>query len=433
MSATTQPRSIVNRTPIYYGWVIYIFATLGITASMPGQTANISLFIDRWIAEFGLDNRSTISALYGVGTFVASLGLTVVGNRVDRHGTRRMSVVICVLFALALVYMAFVSNLAMLLIGFVFLRLLGQGAMILLGQATIANWFQRMRGRVQAFALIGFSVFQAWYVPFMTGTLNTIDWRQVWWVLAAVMAFGVLPLLALFIREKPEDYGVLPDGAPPDVVDATSDPASTLRPRFIEANFTLREAMTRPIFWVFIIGGLMGPAFMTGIVFHQESLFSSFGYDTGTASVWVGRGFLLASFSTIVTGFLIDQVRAGYVRAIELAMLAGLMLMSTAWGLGAASGAWVLPTWTLLFGTVMGMGGVFNGSVWANLFGRGHQGEILGFVAMTSVTGTAIGPFVLALSFDAFGSYDVALFIGAVVALLPLAAGLFMTTPRPRD
>ncbi|MEO1440224.1 MAG: hypothetical protein AAFV33_07450, partial [Chloroflexota bacterium] len=56
--ATVRP-SIVNRSPVYYGWIIWVVAMIGMTASMPGQTANVSLFIDQWIADFGLEDRST--------------------------------------------------------------------------------------------------------------------------------------------------------------------------------------------------------------------------------------------------------------------------------------------------------------------------------------------------------------------------------------
>ncbi|MEL6270609.1 MAG: MFS transporter [Chloroflexota bacterium] len=417
--ATVRP-SIVNRSPVYYGWIIWVVAMIGMTASMPGQTANVSLFIDQWIADFGLEDRSTISALYGVGTFVASLSLTFVGTFVDRLGNRKMAVIIAGLFALALIYMAFVSNLTMLLIGFVLIRGLGQGSMMLVNTTAIANWFVRMRGRMMAFALIGFSLFQRWYIPAVQDLLTEMAWQRVWLILAAVILLFVMPLGALFIRETPERFGVQPDG------DHQSTQEVELA-RSKEINFTLRQAMRRPIFWVFLFSSVMSPAFVTGIVFHQQSLFELGGYSPQVAAKTVADGILYGSVFSIIAGYLIDRIRPSFVKAFELSGLVGLMVLSQFLG-GAA---WMLPMWVVLLAIVMGTGGVFDSAVWPNLFGRAHQGEIRGFVATVTVTGTSAGPFLLALSFDAFGDYGLSLFMAAGVTLIPLVAALFMTKPKP--
>ncbi|MEL7436261.1 MAG: hypothetical protein AAFN11_20135, partial [Chloroflexota bacterium] len=60
----------------------------------------------------------------------------------------------------------------------------------------------------------------------------------------------------------------------------------------------------------------------------------------------------------------------------------------------------LLLLYALTFGIMMGGGGVFDGAVWVNLFGRAHQGAIRGFVSTALVTGTAIGPILFGLSFD---------------------------------
>ncbi len=425
-----KPSSIVNRSPVYYGWIVWLAATVAFSATMPGQTASISRFNEFWIAEFGLDNRSTISALYGVGTFIASLTLTFVGNRVDKHGTRFMSIVIGVLFVLALLYMSLVNNLAMLMVGFFLIRGLGQGSLFLIGSTAVANWFQRMRGRVMAFALIGFSLFQRWYIPFIQGLLETYGWRTVWLILAAGIAVIALPMLGLLLRETPELFGVLPDGDKPSKIrdEAMTDADDTDFPvgAVPEVNYPLRDVVRLPIFWVFAYGGMMSPAFLTGIIFHQESLFAGAGYDADVAAEWLANGLLLAGFATLLAGFLIDRLRPSYVRVLELAALASILVLSAFIGVGA----WTLPLWAVLLAMSNGMGSVFDGAVYANLFGRRHLGEIRGFVQTLGVTGTAAGPLLLSLSFDATGTYTVSLLVGAVAVMVPMVAAFFVTQPR---
>lgn len=83
---------------MYYGWVVLAISTLGMAATLPGQTAGVSLFIDAFIEDLGL-SRSTVSWFYTVATVLGSLALPLVGRLVDRYGPRRMAVAVIVLFA----------------------------------------------------------------------------------------------------------------------------------------------------------------------------------------------------------------------------------------------------------------------------------------------------------------------------------------------
>ena len=78
----------------------------------------------------------------------------------------------------------------------------------------------------------------------------------------------------------------------------------------------------------------------------------------------------------------------------------------------------------------MGIGYVFDGAVWPNLFGRQFQGEIRGFVYTSSVIGSALGPALFGLSYDLSGGYQAVLWLGAGLCLLVLLAALL--TPPPR-
>ena len=89
---------LVSASPVYYGWIVWMVALVGVICSAPGQSFSVSLFIDFFIEDFGLD-RTTVSGLYGAGTFIASLSLTWVGRQLDRWGNRRMGTAIGAIFA----------------------------------------------------------------------------------------------------------------------------------------------------------------------------------------------------------------------------------------------------------------------------------------------------------------------------------------------
>ena len=169
-------------SPIYYGWIVWLVALVGAICSSPGQSFSVSLFLDFFIEDFGLD-RTTVSGLYGAGTFAASLGLTWVGRQIDAMGNRRIGVVIGALFFAVLLASSLINGPIMLFFAFAGMRGLGQGALTLVSSTAVANWFRLRRGRMMALLALAFALFQGIYVNLLRILLEVMDWRQVFVVL----------------------------------------------------------------------------------------------------------------------------------------------------------------------------------------------------------------------------------------------------------
>jgi hypothetical protein len=72
--------------------------------------------------------------------------------------------IISILFALACIYMGFVQSAFMLVLGFIAIRMLGQGSLSLVSQNVMNQWWVRKRGMVMGIsgtvlALMGMGVF----------------------------------------------------------------------------------------------------------------------------------------------------------------------------------------------------------------------------------------------------------------------------------
>ena len=236
-------QNLVRRSPIYYGWIVWGVATLGMIATSPGQSFTVSLFFNSFIHDFEL-SRTAVSSLYGLGTLIASLGLTWVGRQVDRFGNRTTSLIIVVLFVLALGYMSLVTGPLMLFFGFFMIRGLGQGSLSLVSTTAIAQWFSRRRGMMMSLMMVAFALFQFFYVPAVQTLVTENDWREVWRMLSVSVAVILLPLTLIFLYNRPEDFGLMPDGD-------SEETARETALRFKEDNWTLHDAMQTPIFWVF--------------------------------------------------------------------------------------------------------------------------------------------------------------------------------------
>lgn len=412
---------LISASPIYYGWIIWLVALAGVLCSSPGQSFSVSLFMEYFIEEFGLD-RTAISSLYGAGTFAASLGLTWVGRQIDLWGNRRVGVAAGAMFGIVLLLCSLISGPIMLFFAFAGMRGLGQGSLPLVSSTAVANWFRYRRGRMMSLLALAFALFQGLYVNVVRVLLEAMDWRQVFIVLGAAVALLAVPAFAFLMRERPENYGLAPDNATQDEKrkDATAADA--------EDNWTLGEALRTPILWIFVVSRMLPSAWGTGLILHQVSIFADLNHSIQVATETFALISLVTAGSALLAGYLIDRVKPSYVVALQmLALLAASLLAMT------MRETWLLIMYALAFGLGMGIGYVFDGAVWPNLFGRKYQGQIRGFVYTASVIGSAIGPAIFGFSYDYAGGYNLALWAGAGLCLAVLLLALAAPSPKRRQ
>lgn len=418
MGASKQD-ALVQRSPIFYGWVIWVVATLGYVASSPGQSFAVSLFFDRFIEDLAL-SRTAVSALYSGGTLIAAVSLTFIGRWVDRVGNRLAGTVIGALLAAALVFMSLVAGPLMLLAGFVLIRALGQGAITLTSTNVIAQWFQRRRGLAMGITSFVFMLSQGVIITGLTRLIDAAGWRTAWLVEAAVVGLVVVPLMALLVRNRPEDVGLHPDGAAAPVRGAADTGADA------EVSFSLKQAMRTPIFWVLLLLQTLNAGWITGLIIHQISLFEVVGHGPAVPVQTFSLAATVAAGTTLVAGPLVNRVRPQLVAVAQMLLLSGILVLAmtmTTRPLTLAYGG--------LLGIFLGVWPVFDGVVWPNVFGRTNYGSIRGLVQTASVAGSASGPIIFSLNFDASGMYQGALWGGVALALLLAAASLLVRLPAP--
>lgn len=411
---------IVALSPIHYGWIVWLVATIGWTLTSPGQSFTVSLFFNSFIEDFGL-SRTTVSGLYGLGTFLGSLSLTGFGFLIDRYGNRKLGVIIAIVFSIAVASMSLVTGPITLLLGFLAIRMFGQGALSLVNTTVLAEWFKRLRGRMMSFSLVIFALFQAAYVPWLQRELEVRDWREMWIILGIGVASIVIPLTWLLMRNTPEEHGLLPDGERVSVEDDVELVDE-------DENWSLAQAMRTSVFWVFVIGRIVSPAWGTGLILHQISIFEQLGHSARVAAETYAMLTIITAISSIFFGWLVDHLRPGMVMALQMAALIMAMIMATMMTTQA-----LLFVYALSFGILMGGGAVFDGAVWVNLFGRKYQGSIRGFVTTILVGGTALGPVLFGLSFDHLGSYNPVLWLGVGIALISTLAALIVPLPKQKN
>ncbi|MFO8084299.1 MAG: MFS transporter [Desulfobacterales bacterium] len=403
---TCSERSLVRRMPFYYGWVIVVAGTIGLIMTQPGQSPVLSIFTDAFIRDLNI-SRSLTSTLFTVGTVVGGMSLSFWGGRIDRHGPRRMVGVISALVGISCLYMAVVQNAWMLGVGYVLLRMLGAGALMLASNNVINQWWEARRGTMMglsgvAFSLVGMGLF----TNFVHALLQRFGWRSTYAILGGMEILVMLPLGLLLFRDRPEDHGLQTDGklhAPGGLggKEQATDP------------WTRAEAVRTPAFWTAAISLAATAMLGTGLYFHMVSIFESQGLSSDVAAAVYVPISVTSAVAQLGSGYLADRV------PIRILLAAGLVGMSVA--LGLAQVLFAAPL-AIVYGVVLGVSNGITGTVssivWADYFGRRHLGSISGLAAMFSRVASALGPLPLAVAFDMGSGYATALRIEVVIPLL---------------
>ena len=301
------------------------------------------------------------------------------------------------------------TNPLALLLMFIIMRAVGLGPLWIANSTVLAQWFRSRRGRVFSITVIVTWLFQGFYVPFMQELLTTMSWRQIWQLLGLLVGLVVVPLVWLLLRNRPESYGLLPDGR------VSTDEALTAQQ---EDNWTLAEARRTAVFRVFVLGRMLTPAVGSALILHQVSIFNSLGYDARIAAQTFGMLSVVAAGMSIFAGMLADRLRPGHLMALQIATSVSVLVLAA-----TMTSPWLLVLYALAFGSNIALGGIFDNTVWANLFGREHLGEIRGLIGTLMSAGVAIGPVMFGWCFDTFGDYNLMylLFIGLLLVQLVLA------------
>jgi len=390
-----------------------VVCTVARAFTAPGQTIGVSAFTDDLIESLDA-SRPQVSVTYLIGTLTGAAALPFIGRWVDRAGIKHTLTIITVAFAIAVMATATVQNLIMLTVAFAGLRMLGQGALSLIGTQGVVMWFERRRGFALAVSNAG-TVGILYLAPLSIALLIGIfGWRWTWVVLGLGLLVVLLPIARFAIVDRPEDIGQVPDGQTND------QPTELIRGR----SFTVSEAIRTPAFWTLSGVTFMGGAISTALIFHNTSLLGEQGLSsTQAAAVFIPQlvGSVVCSFGI---GALTDRLPAA-----PLLLFAGGML-----GLGAflstmASPGVMAAIYGVVLGSASGSIGALSGALYPKWFGVDHIGSIKGLASTAGVIASAVGPLILALGNDAAGSYEPVVIGCALAAALMAAVAFIVPTP----
>ncbi|MBM7588041.1 MFS family permease [Bacillus pakistanensis] len=408
-------------TKFYYGWMVVAIAALSVFFSGPGQTYSVSVFIDSYINEFGW-SRSEVSTIYSAATLLSGLCMFFVGRFIDRFGQRRMMVIVSIGLVLACLWNSFVMNMIMLFVGFFLIRLLGQGSMTLIPNTLVPQWFITNRGKALSYMAIGGFASSALFPPLNTWLVTQYGWSFSWKFWGIIILLVFTPLALIFVRNKPEDVGLLPDGRE---VRHSQDGEVQEEVEGLEVNWTYQEAIRTKSFWLILFCVSIPALINTGLTFHLISIFKWNGLSAGSAAMVLSLMALIGFPVTLIAGRILDRVKVNYILAAiflgEIIYTLFLFITKSPW-------------MAIIFGVLWGISGGFErialNYVWPSYFGRTALGSIKGTAATVMVLGSAFGPLPFGFAYDQFGGYTEILLLSLFFPALGILCSILAVKPE---
>lgn len=360
------------------------FLTFGFLLSLGssfGQTFFVSLFGAEIRTDFAL-THAEFGGFYSAATLISGFALIWIGKRIDEIYLPRYASYVTVGLALSCLLLAVTSQVALLVVAFVGLRLCGQGLMTHTSVTSMARYFQRDRGKAMSVASLGLPVGEGLLPLVAVGLVGLIGWRETWAVSAAVLLLLFWPAVLWTLRQHRDRDQVLAAQLAADEAAAKDNPAA---PR--QRQWTRAQVMRDPAFYMLLIGVIASPMLFTGTFFHQAHMAAEKGWQL-TALAAAFFAFAAAKIgAALVVGTWVDRWGAARVLPwIMPPLVAGLVVLG------------LVDHWIAAF-IYMGLAGVnvgamvaSVGALWAERYGVRHVGAIRALVTAAMMFSTALSP-----------------------------------------
>ena len=423
-----------TKFPFFFVYVVLFVGSIGVLASIPGQTVGVSVFTDPVKDALGL-TRNQFSNAYMFGTLLSAFFVSRAGALFDKYGARYVAFFATIFLGLSLLLFSISVHISesikeliqfdswmvpfiLITILFFFIRFCGQGVLTMSSRNMIMIWFDKNRGKVNSISSIGVSLGFSSSPILINKLIDNHGWEMSW-QLIAICLFIFSFCIIQFYRNRPEDFNLKPDGF--------DKKGALVEVKNVETNFTLKEAKQTRAFWMIGLTLAFNSFFITGFTFHVISIFASQDYTKSQAiAVFLPISIIAIAVSTLCN-ILSDYIHHKiYIYAMIVSgVLASIGLLF----LSQTFGVYVL---IIGLGVFSGLFAVVNAVTWPRYYGRKHLGAITGKVMSFLVIASAIAPSLFSYCFTTLGSYKYISYITLAFLLFLIIASTKVKNPQSK-
>jgi nitrate/nitrite transporter NarK len=420
----TTEKSGKKRRPIFFGWYMVAVSIATNTIFSAAYFQGFGVLIIPIERTFGWD-RWVVSAAMSLRQLESGIVSPVVGLLLDRFSSRKLIFWSAVISGFGFIGLGSTTGIVAF---FLFIVVISLGASGVSHAVTwpviISRWFRRKRGLAMGLAVTG-PIFGSPIVILNAQIEEAYGWRVVLIGYGILILVGVT-LLSMLVRDRPEPYGLRPDGDPPEEDASTERPAGP-SPGRPDSGLALHAVLRTREFWLFT-SYLSGTFAVNSAV--QVHMIPYFQQDIGLTATWaavvMSMVFIISGIGRVGGGYLLDKMDYRLVLAVVAAMMGLALLYLQIVDVRTVSGT--LP-FALMFGVSFGCLVPMRGAVGSIMFGTRAIGGVLGLLQGAPIAAGVIGPLVMGIIFDLNGNYSVAIWGLIVISALMVPLSLAMASP----
>ena len=401
---------------MFYGWYI-VAASAFIGAFIGGTTMRgFTALVDPMVVTFGWSYAqiSLAMTLRGVESGVMN---PFMGAVADRWPARRLVFIGVIVSGLGILFLSQVNNLPTFYTSFIIIGLGGSLGMQVVPAVVIARWFSKNTGKAYGILAAGIGL-SGFLVPLVTMLIDNYGWRA-YLVMVTVGVFAFCLPVSFLFRNRPEDYGLLPDGKLPNSLTVSRGQQTQ------DVSMGVKEALKTRAFWHIGIAFMLQIAGGSAVLLHTMPYLSSLGIERSTASMILMYIAIVSVPSRLLFGWLSDIFRKSYIIAASMVLTSiGLFLFSII----DSSSFGLIVGFIIVYGTVVGAYISLRPPIHREYFGVRKFGSILGLGSIFITIGVITAPPLAGWVFDTRGVYDPIWLIFSGVCLI--GAILMLTIPR---
>lgn len=421
----------------FIGWRVVVatgllYALLGNFGLAAAQLAIPAMAVDPSVAM----NRSMIGLGFTVFILMQGLPGPLIGKFIAKYGARKAFIASAALIIATGILMGLFAGASTVAYVVLFGVLLSFSCTLggqIATQTTVGSWFVMKRDLAMAVTM-GLGGLVAFAFPLITNAAMGPEgnWHMGFYLIS-LMALVALIIAFIFMKDKPEDVGQLPDGgvvADAAAEDAEAQPSAkqpvskvykTLQPK------TSKAALRSLPFWLIWFGSFSVFVALNLAVSSGVLYFAGLGLDTGVIAGAVAVQGIAAVAVNLVIAPLADR--------IEPARILGVCALLTAIGaflafISAPGSVVILYAYYILLGIGFGGNTSVMPTAFANYFGIEHFPKIMGMVLLLLSVFSALVPVIAGVVFDAIGVYTPMFMAVAIIGALGGIAALLVPFPK---
>jgi len=377
---------------VFYGWWI-VLACFFIGLYVGGTIFyGFTAFFEPIRREFGW-SYTQISLAASLRGLEMGIFAPFVGFLADRFGSRKLIFWGASLVGFGLIILSMTRSLAMFYGSFLILAFGAGGCASIVTMTVVANWFHSKVSIALGIMASGIGA-SGFMLPLIVRLIDISGWRTSFVILGLGMWTLGIPL-SFVIRDRPEQYGYLPDGK------ETGEPLPEIEIRNKGVEIGLGQALRMRFFWYLNAIELIRMMTVLAVITHVMPYLSSLAISRSTGGLIAGAIPLFSIIGRFGFGWLGDVIDKRYALALSFCLMSiGLLIFCY------VRVIWVACVFLLLFSPGYGGGMVVRGAILREYFGRGSFGKILGIIMGCAAVGGIIGPTLAGWVFDILGSYQ---------------------------